>query len=87
MSDHEQLNIKEYRQALDLLEVIRKQVESGEVMSVLAICERVDGEMEGGTTATQNQFAVAGYMLTWAIRRLGFTNFDDVRMMLKDDGS
>jgi hypothetical protein len=79
----EQLNIKEYAQALELLEIIKKDVEEGDIMSVLIVCERTDGQMQGGCTATQNQYAMAGYMLTWALKRLGFTSFNDVRMMLE----
>jgi hypothetical protein len=81
--NNEQINIKEYEQSLQLLEAIRKRVEDGEVLSLIVMCEMANGDMQGGTTATQNQFAVAGYMLAWALRRLGFTQFDDVRMMLK----
>jgi hypothetical protein len=82
MPDNEQLRIKEYDQAMSILDLARGKVERGEVVSMLMLCEMADGTMEGCTTATQNQFAVAGYMVTWALRRLGFTQFDDVRMML-----
>jgi hypothetical protein len=78
-----ELNIKEHSQALQLLDDFKQKVEAGEIMSLIVICEGTDGSMMGGTTATQNQFAVAGYMLSWAMRRLGFTTFDDVRMMAK----
>ena len=84
---NEQLRIKEFHQAMDAIETLKKQVEAGEILSVLVVCERTDGEMQGVTTATQNTFAVAGYMLTWALRRLGFTNFNDVRMMLHERNS
>ena len=86
MPDNEQLNIKEYQESLQLLEAIKKDVENGSVLSVLILCEMADGSMKGGTTATQHQFAVAGYMLTWALRRLGFTTFEDIRMMLSPRG-
>jgi hypothetical protein len=78
-----ELNIKEHEQAQQLLEDFKRRISSGEVMSLLIIAEGTDGSMMGGTTSTQNQFAVAGYMLSWAMRRLGFTTFDDVRMMAK----
>ena len=81
---NEQLRINEFHQAMDAIETLKKQVEAGEIMSVLMVCERTDGEMQGITTSTQNTFAVAGYMLTWALRRLGFTSFNDVRMMLHE---
>jgi hypothetical protein len=76
------LNVKEYDQAIQLLDDFKRRVEEGEIISLLVICEGTDGGMLGGCTATQNQFSVAGYMLTWAIRRLGFTSFDDVRMVI-----
>ena len=41
-------------------------------MSLLLISERVDGTMWGGCTSTQNVFQVAGAMLSWALRRMGF---------------
>lgn len=79
--NNEQLNIREFGQAVDLLDQFKGMVERGEVMSVLVICEGTDGSIFGGTTGTQNQYTLAGAMLSWALRRLGFTRFDDVRMM------
>lgn len=81
MSD-EQLRIKEYSQALDLLEDFKKEVEAGNVMSLVIVAECTNGDMRGGTTATQNVYAVAGYMLAWALRRMSFTTFDDVRKVV-----
>ena len=77
--DNEQLNIREYKQSLELLDHFRKRIESGEILSMLIVCEQADGSMCGGTTATQNQFAVAGYMQLWAMRRLGMVGYDDLR--------
>lgn len=77
-----QLGIVEYRQALELLEHFRERVERGEIMSVLIMCEMSDGSMSGGCTATQNVFGIAGLALAWAMRRLGFTSFDDVRAVV-----
>jgi hypothetical protein len=73
----EEFQIKEYREALELIEELRKQVEAGEVMSVLFVAERTDGQMWGGCTTTQNVFTVAGYMLAWALRRIGFIQKDE----------
>lgn len=70
--ENEQLQIKEYRQAMELLDYFKQRIESGEVMSMLIICEMTSGEMAGGTTATQNVYSLAGYMMTWLMRRLGF---------------
>jgi hypothetical protein len=81
LDSNEQLNISEFKEALDLLDAVREGVQRGEIMSVMVICEKTDGDLCGGNTATQNQFTVAGYMLTWALRRLGFTQFQDVRKM------
>lgn len=64
--------IKEYDEALQLIEELRAQVEAGEVMSVLFVAERTDGQMWGGCTSTQNVFALGGYMLSWALKRMGF---------------
>jgi hypothetical protein len=68
----EEFRIKEYDQALKLIEDLRRQVEAGEILSVLFVAERVDDTMYGACTATQNVFAVAGYMLGWAMKRIGF---------------
>ena len=78
-----QLNIAEYEQAQDLLGYFKEKVEAGEIVSMLVMVELADGNMCGGTTDTQNQYTTAGYMLTWALRRLGFADHDDVRMMME----
>lgn len=82
MDSRDQLNISEFRESLDLLSAIREGVERGEIMSIVVVCELTDGSLCGGTTATQNQFAVAGYLIKWAMRRLGFADHNDVRAML-----
>ena len=84
MSQNEQFQIKEFDQAISVLDAIRQGVEAGEIMSLTVVCETTDGQMRGACTATQNQFAVAGYMLTWALRRLGFAQHDDVRAFIKE---
>lgn len=83
------LKIKEYDQAIKLLDDIRAEVEAGNVMSVTIACETTGGELYGGCTATQNRFAVAGYMLAWAMERLGFANTDVFQKRLgeKDERS
>lgn len=72
MSLPQEFRIKEYDEALKLIDELREQVEAGEVMSVLFVSERTDGQMWGGCTSTQNVFALAGYMFAWAFRRMGF---------------
>jgi len=68
----QEFQIKEYGESMALIDELRKQVEAGEVLSVLFVAERTDGDLWGGCTSTQNVFALAGYMLAWALRRLGF---------------
>lgn len=80
---NDQLKIVEYEQAKDLLSYFTEKVEAGEIMSLTIVSELTDGNMCGGTTDTQNQYAVAGYMLAWALRRLGFVDHGDVRMMME----
>jgi hypothetical protein len=83
--DNDQLRIREYEQALELIEAIKQDVLNGEILSVLIVCERSDGQMQGGTTATSNQYALCGYMFKWALNRMGFTTFSDVRNMIMGD--
>lgn len=68
----EQLQIKEYAESLQLLDELRAKVEAGEVMSILAVSEMVDGSMGGWSTSTQNVYALYGYLLSWAMLRMGF---------------
>ena len=79
----EQFQIKEYAEALQLLDDLRAKVESGEVMSVLAVSELVDGSMGGWCTSTQNIFAISGYMLAWAMMRMGFVR--DEKLLTKEE--
>ncbi len=67
-----ELNLKEYKEGGDLLEAFRVRLEAGELMSLLIVAERADGQMEGGCTTTQNVFTLAGYMLYWILQRIGF---------------
>lgn len=80
--NNDQINIKEYQEAKDLIKELSDRVDRGEILSMLVLSEMTSGDMLGATTSTQNQFAVAGYMVLWAMRRLGLTTFDDVRMMM-----
>ena len=72
MSVPKEYRPREYDDALEMLEEMKKKVENGEIISVLILAEQVDGCMFGSTTHTQNVFAVAGYMMLWAMKRLGF---------------
>lgn len=72
MSLPDHYRIREYDQAIELLDDMRKKVESGEIMSLLIMAERTDGCMEGACTASQQVFSMAGYMISWAMRRMGF---------------
>lgn len=82
MPDEPLPRIKEYDQAIELLTTVLKEVEQGNIMSVLLLAETTDGAMFGATTATQNQFAVGGFMIAWALRRMGFTTFDDIKAIV-----
>lgn len=68
----EQFQIKEYAESLQLLDELRAKVESGEVMSILAVSEMADGSMGGWSTSTQNVYSLYGYLLSWAMMRMGF---------------
>jgi hypothetical protein len=80
-----EFQIKEYDEALQLIEALREQVEAGEVLSVLFVSERTDGQMWGGCTSTQNVFALCGYMVYWALQRMGFVCNDAVRKSKEDE--
>ncbi len=85
----EHLRIKEYDQAIKLLDDVRAEVEAGNIMSIAIVCETTGGEMFGGCTASQNKFALAGYMIAWAMDRMDFPNRSMFRTPLeeKNDGS
>ncbi len=67
-----ELMIKEYGEAIQLLEDLKKKVEAGELMSILAVGELTSGDMYGACTSSQNVFAMAGYMFSWSMMRMGF---------------
>ena len=75
-----QYKIKEYDEALELIAELKRQVEAGEIMSVLCVTERTDVLMGGSCTSTQNVFAVGGYMMCWALKRMGFVQDDELRV-------
>lgn len=75
----EEFRIKEYDQAIKLIDELRGQVEAGEILSVLFLCERTDGHMWGGCTATQNVFSMCGYMMMWALKRIGFVHDETLK--------
>jgi hypothetical protein len=77
MNFPEELRIKEYGEAVKLLDELRKMVEDGEVMSVLAVVEMADGGMGGMSTATSNVYALYGYLLSWAMIRMGFSHVEE----------
>lgn len=85
MSLPEQFRIKEYAESLQLLDDLRAQVESGEIMSILAVSEMADGTMRGWSTSTQNVYALYGYFLSWAMIRMGFVH--DERLKKSGDQS
>jgi hypothetical protein len=68
----EEFRIKEYDEMTALLDDYRKKLEEGNIISLLIMAERTDGQMEGGSSQTQNVFSVCGYALFWAMRRMGF---------------
>lgn len=72
------LNLKEYDEMIELLDHVRADVEAGQLISILILSERVDGDLQGGCTSIQNAFAVAGYMLTWALHRIGFVRHENI---------
>lgn len=74
-----ELRIKEYDEAIALLDEYKKRVEDGEIMSIVVVAECVDGGMIGARTSIQNVFAMAGYMLTWALRQMNFLQLIDVQ--------
>jgi hypothetical protein len=76
------LKIQQFDESMQLLDYTREKLLQGEIMSLLIISELTSGDMEGSTTATENVFGVAGYMMAWAMRRMGFTQFRDVRKMI-----
>lgn len=80
------MRIKEYDQAVKLLDDIRAEVEAGNILSVTIVCETTSGDLYGGCTATQNKFSVGGYLLAWAMDRLGFTNSQMFQKKLEEDG-
>lgn len=84
MSLPKEFQIKEYTESLQLLEDLRAKVEEGEVMSILAVSEMSDGSMGGWSTSTQNIFAISGYMLAWAMLRMGFIR-DEALLKKEDD--
>ena len=75
----EEFRIKEYDESIKLMDELRTQVEAGEIMSILVVAERTDGHLWGGCTSTQNVFALAGYMLAWALRRMGFVYDENLK--------
>lgn len=70
----EEFRIKEYDQAIKLLDDIKAEVEAGNILSVTVACETTSGDLFGGCTACQNVFQIAGYMIAWALERMHFTN-------------
>ena len=80
----ESYQIREYREALALLDYLKERVERGEVMSILAVCEDTDGTMSGSCTATQNTYAVFGYLLSWAMIRMGFVQDEKLKKIAEE---
>ena len=80
----EEFRIKEYDEALQLLDDIRGQVERGEVMSVLAVMELADGTMGGASTATTNVYALYGYLMSWGLLRMGFLYSEESKKARED---
>lgn len=70
----DELKIVEYEQGVKLLDDIRRELDAGEIMSIVIIAETTGGEVWSGCTRTQNVFMLAGAMLAWACSRLGFIN-------------
>jgi hypothetical protein len=83
----EQFQIKEYAESLQLLDELRAKVESGEVMSILAVSEMADGSMGGWSTSTQNVYALYGYLLSWAMLRMGFVWDEKLKRREPSEGS
>lgn len=71
--------IKEYGEALQLLDDLRKQVESGEIMSILAVAERTDGAMQMASTGTQHVYSLFGYMFACGMSRMGFVQDEKLK--------
>ena len=79
MSIPAELRIKEYDQAVELLDDLRRRLDLGEIMSILAVVECADGGMSGSCTATQNVYALYGYALSWAMARMGFLHSEELK--------
>ena len=63
---------REYRECLELVTDLHGRVEKGEVVSILVVTEDSDGLMSGSSTSTENKYALFGYVLRWAMVRMGF---------------
>ena len=81
----DEFQIKEYRESIQLLDDLRARVESGEIMTILAVAEMTDGSMAGWYTSTLNVFAMCGYIMSVAMIRMGFVQ--DEKLKRNHDGS
>lgn len=65
---------KNKEKVVELARGLVARAESGEIQSLCYVAERADGFYETGSTALENEFAVAGNLLSMGMRLMGFND-------------
>ena len=65
-------SVKVKKDALDILESVRKLVEEGKIVSVLIVVEEANGSITSHYQGIEDRFSQAGKLIRLGLRRLGF---------------
>jgi hypothetical protein len=57
---------------IEMAKSLVAKAECGEIQSFCYVAERADENYESGSTALENEFAVAGYLMSMGMRLMGF---------------
>ncbi|KKM61496.1 hypothetical protein LCGC14_1531120 [marine sediment metagenome] len=69
-------SVKVKKDALEVLEDARKQVEAGKIVSVLIVIEEADGTITSSYQGTEDRFAQGGKLVRLGLHRLGLVTND-----------
>jgi hypothetical protein len=60
------------KEVVELAEDILKAAQSGKIQGLAYVAECADESYQSGATRVDNQFAIAGYMVSMGLRVMGF---------------